>query len=360
MKRRTMLGRMVKVGAGMVAAGAAALAEQGPRRLPEPSPAKLPRWRGFNLLEMFQVHQARRFREPDFAAMAELGFDFVRLPLDYRCWTDPRDWTKLREESLRWIDQAVAFGQKYGVHVQLNFHRAPGYTVARPPEPKSLWTDPEAQDVCARHWGRFARRYQGIPSREVSFNLLNEPANAEPETYKRVVERIVQAIREHDRDRLIVCDGLEWGNRPPTELVGLGVAAATRGYAPMHLTHYRARWYEGSDRWPKPTYPAREGDSVWDKARLQKDQVEPWKALERRGVGIMVGEFGAHNQTPHDVVLAWMHDCLETWKAAGWGRALWNFRGSFGILDSNRSDVSYENWRGHKLDRAMLELLRSA
>lgn len=136
MKRRTMLERMVKVGAGMVAAGAAALAEQGPRRRPEPSPAKLPRWRGFNLLEMFQVHQARRFREPDFAAMAELGFDFVRLPLDYRCWTDPRDWTKFREESLRWIDQAVAFGQKYGVHVQLNFHRAPGYTVARPPEPK--------------------------------------------------------------------------------------------------------------------------------------------------------------------------------------------------------------------------------
>jgi endoglucanase len=360
MKRRTMLGLMVKTGVGMVAASTAAVAEQDPRRLPEPSPAKLPRWRGFNLLEMIQVDQARRFREPDFAAIAELGFDFVRLPLDYRCWTDSRYWTKLREEPLRWIDEAVEFGQKHGIHVQLNFHRAPGYTVARPLEPKSLWTDTEARDVCAQHWGRFARRFQGIPSREVSFNLFNEPAKVEPEMYKRVVERMVRAIREHDRDRLIVCDGLDWGNKPPTELVGLGVAAATRGYAPFHLTHYRASWIEGSDRWPKPTYPLREGASVWDKTRLQKDQVGPWKALERQGIGVMVGEFGAYNQTPHDVVLAWMRDCLETWKAAGWGRALWNFRGSFGILDSNRSDVVYENWRGHKLDRAMLELLQSA
>ena len=55
-----------------------------------------------------------------------------------------------------------------------------------------------------------------------------------------------------------------------------------------------------------------------------------------------------------------MRDCLAAWKAAGWGWALWNFRGGFGILDSDRADVTYEDWRGHKLDRAMLELLQSA
>jgi endoglucanase len=38
---------------------------------------------------------------------------------------------------------------------------------------------------------------------------------------------------------------------------------------------------------------------------------------------------------------------------------MWNFRGSFGILDSNRKDVAYDNWRGHKLDRPMLELIQA-
>ena len=51
---------------------------------------------------------------------------------------------------------------------------------------------------------------------------------------------------------------------------------------------------------------------------------------------------------------------LEEWKQARYGWVGWNFRGSFGILDSKRADVKYESFRGHQLDRAMLELLRGA
>ena len=153
MNRRTMLAHSARAGLGLAAAGTIARAQGEPKRLPEPSPKKLPLWRGFNLLEMFIVptpDQAKRFREDDFAWIAEWGFDFVRLPLDYRSWTDPSDWTKLRDDRLVYLDEAVGFGRKHGVHVQLNFHRAPGYTVASPPEPKSLWTDPEAQAASAR------------------------------------------------------------------------------------------------------------------------------------------------------------------------------------------------------------------
>jgi hypothetical protein len=68
--------------------------------------------------------------------------------------------------------------------------------------------------------------------------------------------------------------------------------------------------------------------------------------------------WGAHQFTPHAVVLAWMRDRLDLWREAGWGWALWNLRGSFGVLDSGRRDVAYEDFQGHKLDRKMLELLR--
>jgi endoglucanase len=70
----------------------------------------------------------------------------------------------------------------------------------------------------------------------------------------------------------------------------------------------------------------------------------------------MVGEYGAYNKTPHRVVLAWMRDCVDLWTAAGWGCAMWNFTGSMGVLDSDRADVKYEKWHGHKLDRQMLTL----
>jgi len=47
-------------------------------------------------------------------------------------------------------------------------------------------------------------------------------------------------------------------------------------------------------------------------------------------------------------------DILHTNKI---GFALWEFIGSFGILDSMRADVAYEDWHGRKLDRKLLDLL---
>ncbi len=488
-----------------VAAAAGRAAETG---LPEPSAARLPRWYGFNLLEKFQRDSSKPFLEEDFRLIREFGFNFVRLPMDYRAWIADGDWRRFREDVLREIDQAVEWGGQYGIHVCINFHRAPGYTVARPREERDLWTDPEAQEVCALHWAAFARRYRGIPSARLSFNLMNEPAGVEGPVYARVVQLLVEAIRREDPDRLVICDGLQWGTKPCLELLPLGVAQATRGYTPFQITHYKASWVQGTDTlpvpvWPRPVVPGvlygpakpeyagalrlegpfaeacrlrmrvgvvssaatlvvtadgaallrrefvcgpgagewkkaefkpqwnlyqnlydldcevlipegtrsvefanvagdwmqlaelgvtprREGareavvplDTGWgrkpgrlrydpagaqgpfaaseqeDREWLRRTTIVPWQEAEARGVGVMVGEWGAFNKTPHEVVLRWAEDCLRNWQAAGWGWALWNFRGSFGILDSGRADVAYEDFRGHKLDRAFLELLQ--
>lgn len=341
-----------------VAAGEPAPQSAG-RTLPDPSAARLPRWRGFNLLEKFVGERGQPFRESDFEWIAELGFNFVRLPLSYRCWADADDWLKLKEPALKEIDQAVEFGRRHGVHVNLNFHRAPGYCVNPPAEPLSLWQDEKALAACAFHWAHFARRYRGVPNANVSFDLLNEPADLPEETYVRIVTRLVEAIRGEDPQRLIIADGLKWGNKPVPALAPLKIAQSTRGYQPTRISHYKASWMRGSDQWPEPTWPLtiKEGD-VWDKERLRREQIAPWQALARQGVGVHVGEWGAFQYTPHAVVLAWMRDCLALWQDAGWGWAMWNFRGAFGILDSNRRDVAYEDWRGHKLDRLMLELVR--
>lgn len=481
--------------------GFALSALAAPSELPEPSAAKLPRWRGFNLLEMFNVGNKAAFKEEDFKLIAELGFNFVRLPLDYRCWIKDKDWRQIDEQALKAVDEAVAFGRKHGIHVCLNFHRAPGYTVAKPPEARSLWTDPEALEVCCQHWAHFAKRFKGIPSRNLSFNLFNEPAEINADEHERVVRAVVAAIRREDPDRLIIADGRQWGRIPNLELADLGIAQATRGYEPGQLTHFKASWVHndgsvvptwpmasahsplfgpGKKPWnvplviagPVPAGTLRlkihevssdsklvvkaDGTTIWervfssekpdadrasqrketwtfgvydrdyaipltapaqrlelsipsgdwislstlgikapngpecvlsfrqefgktnpviafagvtasapfvapdmrDRARLQRELVAPWQALEQKGVGVMVGEWGAYNKTPHDVTLRWMEDCLKNWQEAGWGWALWNFRGSFGVLDSGRTDVPYETWNGHQLDRKMLELLK--
>jgi endoglucanase len=357
MNRRNFLQRTATLTAAVAAAPTVALqsAESGV------SARHLPRWRGFNLLEKFTRRREGNppFQEADFAMMHEWGFDFARLPMSYLCWTDPEDWLKFREEELKHVDAAVDLGRKHGVHVNLNFHRAPGYCVNPPKEPLDLWKDEKALDACALHWGHFAKRYKGIPNERLSFDLLNEPANIPDETYVRVVTRLVEAIRAEDPQRLVIADGIRWGTSPVPGLASLGIAQSTRGYEPMQISHYKASWIGGSDKWPEPTWPLKPGtrDEV-NKDTLFQRRIQPWKKLEESGVGIHVGEWGAFNRTPHAVALAWMRDCLDLWKQAGWGWAVWNLRGGFGILDSDRADVQYEDFRGHKLDRAMLEVLR--
>jgi aryl-phospho-beta-D-glucosidase BglC (GH1 family) len=476
----------------------------------EPTARELPRWRGFNLLEMFYKGSSTGpFKEEDFKLISELGFNFVRLPMDYRVWIKNGNWTQFDETALQWVDQAVEYGRRYGVHVCLNFHRAPGYTVADPPEPTSLWTDARTQTVCAMHWAGFARRYKGIPNSRLSFNLLNEPSSVDPNTYAKVVGILAKAIRAEDPNRLIIADGLDYGVTPCSDLIPMGVAQATRGYQPFTLTHYKASWAAGSDQWAVPVWPeplgcagylygpgkkemqspaiieanlpepftlhvrvgtvssagrlevtvdrpgratwsqdfkpgpgagpwkqvvyvpqwnvyqniydqefiipltacrrqirldntagdwmtiteiglqladgrlfslrvnprwgeanqvlrfdpsnpagAFQSDAAMDRQWLWDKYVLPWVQLRDTGVGVMVGEWGAYNQTPHDVTLRWMEDCLKNWQQAGLGWALWNFRGSLGVMDSGRTDVLYEDFRGHKLDRQMLDLLQ--
>ncbi|MDO5308070.1 MAG: cellulase family glycosylhydrolase [Planctomycetia bacterium] len=477
--------------------------------LPEPKWFALPRWRGFNLCEKFNVGSATAFLESDFQWIHQFGFNFVRLPMDYRTWIEGDDKRRFKEKTLQEIDQALQYGQSYGVHVCMNFHRAPGYTVANPPERPLIWQSEEALEMCALHWQTFAKRYRGVPNRYLSFNLFNEPAGCTQEEYCKVVSRICQAIRSEDPDRLIICDGLSWGQEPCMPLKDLKVAQATRGYSPMEISHYGANWVNSRNypypRWPmisfnglmpspgkselpeetrrpwiirgefgadaklrlkigvvsqsatlvvkaddkeilRRKFQPRDGQGEWkevvfskeyniyqniydldvvvdipssvqtltiqnvdgdwiyiselgirsgnavestitgtqdwrskeanqlrydgktlinelsnatkDRAWLYKENVEPWVKAKDAGIGVMVGEFGAYNKTPHDIALHWLEDMLANWRDAGLGWSLWNFRGSFGILDSGRTDIEYEDWHGHKLDRKMLELLQ--
>jgi hypothetical protein len=99
-------------------------------------------------------------------------------------------------------------------------------------------------------------------------------------------------------------------------------------------------------------------DIRFDRRWLSEVHYSRWIDLARQGNTVMAGECGVYSRTPHLVALAFLEDLLATFKELGWGWALWNFRGDFGVLDSTRADVAYEAFEGHKLDRKMLELLR--
>jgi len=483
--------------------------------LPVPSAEKLPpSWKGFNLLNMFYSggqETDKPFDEKEFILISEWGFNFVRIPIDYRILIKANDWNKMNETAMRRLDKAVEYGIKHNIHVCINLHRAPGYTVASPAEPTNLWTQAKPQEAFTRMWGFIAERYKNVPNEYLSFNFLNEPSGVDEKTYANVIKNAADAIRVHSPNRVLIADELNYGVIPSNLIKELGIAQATRGYAPFSVTHYKAEWVDGSDELPVPSWPAYllpkflfglqkndvprsvfkiehdfntaynmdvnigivsnearlivkaddviiykrlfksgSGNGEWTKAVykkewniyqnifnkdyrinipagsktislevtdgdwmsvndfqfspvnktaaggafsltpnvndwgleiplvkidadgriimdnahiqnrewLKKTYIKPCEELIKNNGGIMVGEWGAHNKTPHDVVLRWMEDNLINFKEAGMGWALWNLTGSFGILNSARADVNYENYKGYKLDRKMLNLLQ--
>lgn len=317
----------------------------------------IPRWRGFNLLDMFTMRSKGEFPEDDFRWIRDLGFNFVRLPACYRVWIKDGDDYKLNESMLEKLDRAVELGGKYRLHVDINFHRGPGYSVNREfTEPFNLWKDKEALDAFCFHWQMLAKRYRGISKEKLSFNLINEPPSIGERMsradHERVVRAAVSAIRQASPDRIIIADGLSWAREPMPELVDLGIAQSCRAYEPMFISHYKASWVD-SKNYPEPAWPG----NGWDRKRLE-EHYQKWADLAKKGVGVHCGEGGTFNKTPHKVVLAWLRDVLEILTGHGIGLAMWNFRGSFGVIDSDRADVQYEDFNGHKLDRKLLELLK--
>jgi len=348
------------------------------------TPTSVPRWRGFNLLDFFQAMwrpvegdfvKVEPVPEEDCRLIAELGFDFVRLPMDYWLWIDsdwpktkklrPDDLFKIREATLEKIDQSVETCRKYGLHVNLNFHRAPGYCINDPErEPLSLWKDKTAQEAFLHHWTVFAKRYRGISAKELSFNLVNEAPTPRPgymtaEDYCRIMGQAIEAIRKISPDRLIFVDGLNVGTKVVDCLISTGAPQSVHAYYPAQISHYRASWVDRDSKFPEPTWPIKNPDGS---IRIGRQQLEehfaPWGELRRKGIGVHCGETGCFNRTPHNVFLAWMEDVLDILKGHNIGWALWNFRGSFGVLDSGRKDVDYEDFHGHKLDRKLLTLLQ--
>ena len=322
-----------------------------------------PLWKGFNLLNKFNPEAQSAFDEKDFEIIAEWGFNFVRVPLSYWCWSSEDDWYTIDEKVLKEIDQAVEFGKQYGLHINLNFHRVPGYCINAPKPATNLFEEEEPLKACVYHWKTFAERYKGIPNKHLSFNLINEAPSVEAEKYDKVARALINAIRAEDPNRLIIVDGKDVGRVPLMTLADVpNIIQSGRGYDPMLISHFRAGW-PGSKQlleFPeeKLSWPLEADGVKYDKEYLRKASIEPWKDWVARGGKVHIGEMGCFNMTPHKIALAWLEDLFSLFKEQGWGWSLWNLSGTFGVLDSERKDVKYEKYKGHLLDRELLELLK--
>lgn len=377
MRRRTFLQNSSLLAAGSLLPGLAFSAQ------PPQAPNSLPQWRGFNLLDFFNP-----MPRPDRPVttrqhlqwISDWGFNFVRIPIAYPYYlkfdrsrpVKPEEVYQFDPQRIAEIVTLVDQANEFNLHVSVNLHRAPGYCInAGFIEPYNLWTDTAAREAFYFHWNMWAKTFRGKSSKQVSFDLVNEPSmrvdmndQHSPSgpvpgaAYRQVAMGALEAIRKENPNHLVVADGNSGGNTPIPEIADLPIAQSCRGYYPHEISHYQAPWANKEpEKCPLPVYPGKIGEKEYNRAAIET-YYQPWIDLKNKGVGVHCGECGCWKKTPHQVFLSWFEDVVDVLHQHQIGYGLWNFIGDFGLLNSGRADVAYTDFHGYQLDQQLLNLLK--
>lgn len=347
-------------------------------------------WYGFNFQWIFRQDyaspSAQAADEKALDAIADWGFNFVRIPADYRFWASADTYRTHDETPFQLFDGYVEACRSRGLHLSLNLHRVPGYCINQAGlEAHNLWTDEAPQVALCAMWREIAERYQHVPSRDLSFDLINELPRVgqrgfSRDIHERLIRRVSAEIRSVSPDRTIVIDGIDGGHTAIPELADCSDVQSGRGYAPTQLSHFGSDWWDtaaglepdpvvrerlGAAReewWLQssggrgPDYPGEFDGRWWDIDTL-RSHFDQWVEIERKGSQVHIGEMGCYPRVPQKAALAWTSDMLSVFAEHRWGWALWNFDGPFGIVNNGRREIRLAKRNGYVVDGDLLELL---
>src|SRR5690606_307832 len=159
-----------------------------------------------------------------------------RLPMHYNLYTlavedEPvageNTWL---EKGFEMTDQMVEWCRDNGMYLILDMHAAPGgqghdvNISDRDPSKPSLWESAENQDKLVQLWKKLAERYKNEPV-VGAYDLINEPnwrfekgkningvEDSENTLIRDLQVRITRAIREVDKNHIVIMEGNGWGN----------------------------------------------------------------------------------------------------------------------------------------------------
>ena len=303
----------------------------------------------------YSAARTNRFTDSaDIALMARLGFDNVRLSIDpVPLEQYPRGADGMNDEFLGRLDKAVDTMIADGLAVQIDIH---------PEEPfkTAVRTGNEGVDRLVMLWRRLAAHYATRNPEMVFFEIMNEPEVRDPYRWAGIQARVAAAIRESAPHNTIIATGPNYSDI--VDLLAMhplpdgNVIYNFHFYDPHTFTHQGAGW--GAPWWFYEhglPYPATESSMAallpevpdpadrfqmenywlehWDghHIRLLIDEAAAWGKSNR--VPLICNEFGAFREHMEPTSrMNWIRDVRTSLEADGIGWAMWDYRGSFGVV----------------------------
>ena len=275
--------------------------------------------------------------EADFKQIAALGFDHVRIPIDYNVIQNP-DGT-MRPEGLRRIDAALALCDKYGLKTVLDLHKTPGYSFDAEEKEAGFFESESYQERFYWIWETLAEWFAGMSDR-VAFELLNEVTEARfLPAWKRISRECVRRIRFFAPDTIILLGSYNWNSaRTVPELDAPyddKVVYNFHFYEPHAFTHQGAYWMpELRDK--RMAYADCGASEAWFEDFLAP-AVEKAK---KENCELYCGEFGVIDVVPPEEAVKWFKDLHTVFERHDIAHAMWSWKQmDFGLIDPRMDGV---------------------
>jgi endoglucanase len=314
--------------------GAAALASCGPAGGQAPAPP-FPMRRGVNLGNALEAPNegewGYRIEDAHLAAIADAGFDGVRLPVrwDAHAVGDGSSYGMIDPVFFARVDQVIERALAAGLKVQLDLHHYDALIeggMSSPHRARFLGI-----------WGEIAQRYRDMPA-GLMFEPFNEPNGAQWDNaaLMQMQQHVVDVIRARSPDRMIVLGPGNWQNidalrgwRPPERE---NIAVSVHYYEPHAFTHQGAEWLGDA---------APDFDRTWGNSgdvRAVENHIAQAASWGRQlGYAMQLGEFGANRAVPLPQRLLWTRVVRNACEANGLAWCVWDFAGAFPIWDRERN-----------------------
>lgn len=310
---------------------------------------------------MTEEHLNTFITAADLQAIARMGFDHVRLPVDYDAIEDENGSDI--ESGLRHVDDCVRWCAENGLHMLLDLHKARGYSFdpsAKNDDKLSFFSNEALQADFIALWQRLAARYGSQP--HVAFDLLNEVVPVEvAESWNDIAERAITAIRPLAPDTWLLVGGVRYNNVQSVPMLRKPhddrVVYNFHCYDPLLFTHQNAGWVPRLKGlravYPDaPAHYARIGQER-DSAVPGMDQLQELgpqffellfadaiRYAEQNGAPLYCGEYGVIDQADTASAIHWLRDITTVFERHGIGRALWSYkRMDFGLIDEHYDGV---------------------
>lgn len=224
------------------------------------------------------------FTDNDATYLRSLGFNVLRIPINYRHFEDDMRPFELKEEGFARLDRVIQVCARHEIYTIIDLHALPGYQNQHwhsdnPTQVAFLWKHRHFQDRVVHLWEELAKRYRGNPWL-AGYNLINEPADPSGVMLVALYDRLIEAIRAIDPDHIIFLDGnrfsRDWRDFP----------------SPWPNTVYALHYYPPPGQITGGDYPTQINGEVFDEETMRRELLRRSSYMLEHDVPIWVGEFG--------------------------------------------------------------------